>query len=92
MNGRKARALRTKGELSPALRQERRERIGVIAAARNEVYAEAKAEYDAAEATARNARNAKMNEAEAKFDEQRTAIRADIDKKATEVEKEAAAA
>lgn len=88
MNGRKARE-RRKGELAPELRAERRQRIGVIAATRNEAYAEAKAAYGAAEAKARRERNEKMNEADAVFQTQRTAIRADIDKKMSERERDA---
>ncbi len=91
MNGRKSKE-RAKGQLAPELRGERRERIGIIAAARNEACNEAKAVYDAAVASARSAKNAAQNAAYDKFNEQRAAIRADIDKKQAERERDVEAA
>ena len=84
MRGKKARQIRhlTKSQLPPALRQERSARIGVIAAARNEVLAEAKAEFEVSVAALRSAQRAKMNDAWSEFREKRDNIRADINEKA----------
>lgn len=84
MRGKKARALR-KMELPPSLRKERRDRIGVLAAARNEIVNEARTEFELGVEALRSAKNAKQDAAYATFNEQRAAVRADIDKKAAPI-------